>query len=52
MVGDRKFDISGAKDNHIDSIGVTYGFGSVKELQIAGADYIISKPDEIFDIIY
>ena len=51
MVGDRKFDILGAKENGIDSIGVTYGFGNLEELNFAGADYIISAPEEIFNII-
>ena len=51
MVGDRKFDILGAKENGIDSIGVTYGFGNLDELNFAGADYIISAPEEIFNII-
>ena len=30
MIGDRKFDIIGAKSNGIDSIGVTYGYGNAK----------------------
>ena len=40
-----------AKENGIDSIGVTYGFGNLDELNFAGADYIISAPEEIFNII-
>lgn len=32
MVGDRKYDILGAKNQGIDSIGVTYGYGSVEEI--------------------
>lgn len=51
MVGDRKFDILGAKENLIDSIGVTYGFGSEKELLLAGANYIVSDCNEIFKIV-
>lgn len=41
MVGDREHDIIGAKDNLIDSIGVTYGYGSEAELRAAGAQYIV-----------
>ena len=33
MIGDRKHDIIGANLNDIDSIGVTYGFGSSEELE-------------------
>jgi phosphoglycolate phosphatase len=32
MVGDRKYDIIGAKDNGIDSIWVLYGYGTREEL--------------------
>ena len=42
MVGDRKYDILGAKEAGISSIGVLYGFGSEKELREAGA--IVSWP--------
>ena len=41
MIGDRKYDIIGAKQNGIDSIGVLYGYGNKEELEEAGADYII-----------
>lgn len=40
MVGDRKHDIIGAKENGIDAIGVLYGYGGREELEKAGADYI------------
>lgn len=33
MVGDRKHDIIGARENGIDSIGVLYGYGSRDELE-------------------
>lgn len=38
MIGDRKFDIEGAKENNIPSIGVLYGYGSVQELKDAQPD--------------
>ncbi|HCB99711.1 MAG TPA: phosphoglycolate phosphatase [Ruminococcaceae bacterium] len=41
MIGDRLYDIYGAKKAGISSIGVLYGFGSRFELEDAGADYII-----------
>jgi phosphoglycolate phosphatase len=33
MVGDRKYDIIGAKDNGIDSVWVLYGYGTREELE-------------------
>jgi dTMP kinase len=43
MVGDRRFDMEGAQKMGIDSIGVTYGYGDLEELQNAGADHIVSS---------
>ncbi|MCL2106142.1 MAG: HAD-IA family hydrolase [Oscillospiraceae bacterium] len=40
MVGDRKFDIEGARAAGMASVGVLYGFGGREELEEAGADYI------------
>lgn len=40
MIGDRFYDINGAKENGIDSIGVTFGYGGEIELKKAGATYI------------
>lgn len=51
MVGDRRYDIIGAKKVGIDSIGVLYGFGDKKELQDAGADYIVELPEDIPEIL-
>lgn len=47
MVGDREYDVIGAKKNGLDCIGVLYGFGSRKELEDVGADYIVSRPEDI-----
>ncbi|HKC62698.1 MAG TPA: HAD hydrolase-like protein [Pyrinomonadaceae bacterium] len=47
MVGDRMYDILGARENGCLSIGVTYGFGSREELRSAGADLICCSPQEI-----
>ena len=47
MVGDRKHDILGAKKMQMDSIGVTYGYGSYQELNDAGADYIVDNIDKL-----
>ena len=47
MVGDRMFDILGARENNCFSIGVTYGYGPEEELRIAGADMICENPQAI-----
>lgn len=51
MVGDRKYDILGAVNANIDSVGVLYGYGEKTELVSAGATYIINAPLELIDII-
>lgn len=51
MVGDRSFDIDGAKKAGIDSAGVLFGYGSREEFEEAGAEYIVEKATDIFDII-
>lgn len=51
MVGDRKFDILGAKANGIDSIGVLFGYGSLEELEIAGATYIVDSPEMVEKLV-
>ena len=48
MVGDRCYDIDGAKAVGIDSAGAVYGFGTVEELTESGATYILNSPEELF----
>ncbi len=40
MIGDRKYDIIGAKETGIDSIGVLYGYGSRLEMEKEGPTHI------------
>lgn len=47
MVGDRAQDISGARQNGLYAVGVTYGFGSVEELSAAGPDRLVGCASEI-----
>lgn len=47
MVGDRKFDIQGAKRFGIASIGVRYGYAGQGELEEAGADRIAATVEEL-----
>lgn len=47
MVGDRKYDMIGAKTHSIDSIGVTYGYGEEEEITLAEPTYIAHSVDEL-----
>ena len=51
MIGDRKHDIIGAKENNLDSIGVLFGYGDYEELKAAGATYIVETPMSIFQCV-
>jgi phosphoglycolate phosphatase len=47
MVGDRKHDVIGAKENGIASVGVLYGYGSLQEISGAGADFIVNSIEDL-----
>lgn len=47
MVGDRKYDIDGARTNMLDSVGVMWGYGSKFEFIEAQAKFIAEKIDDI-----
>jgi phosphoglycolate phosphatase len=51
MVGDRKHDVLAARAHGIRSVGVTWGYGSLEELQDAGADIICNSPMEVLEHI-
>ena len=51
MIGDRKHDILGAKQNGLNSLGVLYGFGSREELLTAGADLLCETPARLPEVI-
>ena len=51
MVGDRKFDIAGAKEFDICAVGVAYGYGDRNELKEAGADRIFDTVRELSDFL-
>ncbi len=51
MVGDRHHDIDGARKSGLDSIGVTFGYGSEAELKEAGADYIVNDAKELTELL-
>ena len=47
MIGDRRFDVEGARAQRVESVGVTYGYGSMEELKEAKADYIVRSVGEL-----
>ncbi|MCM3618261.1 HAD family hydrolase [Sutcliffiella horikoshii] len=51
MIGDRKHDIIGAKNTGIDSIGVTYGYGSLEEINGVEPTYIVNSVEQLKAIL-
>lgn len=47
MVGDRKHDIIGARNNSIATLAVTWGYGSRLELKAAGADGFVTAAGDL-----
>lgn len=51
MIGDRKFDIIGAKANGLKSVAVYYGFGTREELDASGADFFVESVGDLCDLL-
>ena len=47
MVGDRSFDVIGARECSIPCVGVAFGYGSREELTDAGAVYVADTAEEL-----
>jgi phosphoglycolate phosphatase len=47
MIGDRKYDIIGARENGIDSIAVLYGYATKEEIDEANPTYRVNTVDEL-----
>lgn len=47
MVGDRRYDVTGAARFDIACVGVTWGYGTAEELRDAGAAHVVERPDEL-----
>ncbi|MDR6182192.1 HAD hydrolase-like protein [Asaia bogorensis] len=47
MIGDRRFDISGAHANRLRALGVLWGYGGEAELTEAGADLLVASPGDL-----
>lgn len=50
LVGDRKFDVEGARDVGIPCIGVKYGYGDEAEFLACGADFIAATPKDVAEL--
>ena len=51
MVGDRKFDVEGAKAMNLVSVAVSYGYAQGEELKLAQPDYIADTVEELSKIL-
>ena len=51
MVGDTAFDVLGAKAHGIPTIGVSWGYGKVEDMENAGAAAIVHTMQELFDAL-
>lgn len=51
MIGDRNYDIIGAKKAGTHSMGVLFGYGSREELETAGAELIAETPVDIAKLL-
>ena len=51
MVGDTAFDVTGAAAHGIPTIGVSWGYGEVADMEQAGAIAIANTMDELVELI-
>ncbi len=51
MIGDRSYDIEGAKTNGIASIGVSWGYAEPDELRDSSPDYIADTVTDLINIL-
>lgn len=49
MIGDRSYDMIGARKNKMTAIGVLYGYGTKEELVEAGAHHVCATPQGLLD---
>ena len=51
MVGDTKSDVLGAAEHGIPTIGVAWGYGTVEDMQLAGAAAIATTTQELLELL-
>ena len=52
MIGDRATDVIGGNENHIDGIGVLYGYGSREELEGAAPFAIAETVEDLWNLLF
>lgn len=50
MVGDRSYDVDGARDNAVDAVGALWGYGTKFEFIESGARFMAEKPADVQSI--
>jgi phosphoglycolate phosphatase len=50
MVGDRKFDVLGARAHDLPCVGVLWGIGGEQELREAGAVVLVDEPADLVEL--
>jgi phosphoglycolate phosphatase len=51
MIGDRKFDVLGAREVGFDCVGVLYGYGDLDEMKRANAKYVVGTVGELKQLL-
>ncbi len=51
MIGDTTFDVLGAAMHHIPTIGVSWGYGLVADMERAGAAAIVHDPQQLLSLL-
>ncbi len=51
MVGDTAFDVLGAKEHGIPTVGVSWGYGEVADMVKAGACAIVDTMEELYEVL-
>lgn len=51
MIGDRLYDIVGAKKSGLDSACIMWGYGNRKEFEKYESDYILDTPRDVYDFL-
>jgi phosphoglycolate phosphatase len=52
MIGDRRYDVHGARANQIDVISVGYGYGTAEELRVASPDFIVQSVADLSNLLF
>ena len=52
MIGDREHDLGAARNVGVQAVGVLYGFGSKKELELCQPKYIVHNVAELHSVLH